>query len=91
MTESPAPLSQETASSHETVIAAIVFVAPEAEADLRSHDHSSDVFESLGLDSMDHLAVVTEIAARTGIEISEREYGHLRSINALAEHVHRET
>ena len=33
---------------------------------------------------MDHLNVMTEIAQQTGVEIPEREYGRLRSIEALA-------
>lgn len=66
------------------VKAAIVAVAPETEAELSTVDTTTDVFEYLELDSMDHLAVMTEIADRTGRQISEREYPLLRSLDALA-------
>jgi len=66
------------------VIAAITAVAPEVEDELPTLDLAADVFEYLGLDSMDHLNVMTEIAQQTGVEIPEREYGQLRSIQALA-------
>lgn len=66
------------------VIAAITAVAPEVEDELPTLDPATDVFEYLGLDSMDHLNVMTEIAQQTGVEIPEREYGRLRSIEALA-------
>lgn len=70
-----------------TVLAVIVSVAPEVEGELGALDRNADVFESLGLDSMDHLDVMTGIAERTGIEIPEREYGQLRSVSALAERI----
>ena len=74
----------DTTESTEVVLAAIAAVAPEAEDELADLDHEIDFFEELGLDSMDHLNVMTEIANRTGIEIPEREYGQLRSVASLA-------
>lgn len=71
----------------ETVVQAIIAVAPETETDIRTLDRGADVFERLGLDSIDHLGVITELETRTGIEIPAREYGQLRSIAALAERV----
>ena len=71
----------------EIVVEAIIAVAPETEDEVRSIDRTADVFEVLALDSMDHLGVMTEIAARTKIEIPEREYGQLRSIVSLAERI----
>lgn len=73
--------------SLEVVLAAIASVAPEAEEELSDLDRTADLFETLGLDSMDHLNVMTEIAERTGVEIPEREYGQLRSIDALADRI----
>ena len=73
-----------TTESTEVVLASIAAVAPEAEDELPDLDPSTDLFEELGLDSMDHLNVMTEIAKRTGVEIPEREYGQLRSVSALA-------
>lgn len=71
-------------ASLEIVMAAVAAVAPEVEDELPSLDPTVDLFEYLGLDSMDHLNVMTEIAERTGIEIPEREYGQLRSLDSLA-------
>lgn len=73
--------------SLEVVLAAIASVAPEAEEELSDLDRTADLFETLGLDSMDHLNVMTEIAERTGVEIPEREYGQLRSLDALADRI----
>ena len=69
------------------VMASVASVAPEAEEELQDLDHAVDLFEALSLDSMDHLGVMTEIAERTGIEIPEREYGRLRSLEALAQRI----
>lgn len=74
-------------TSLEIVMAAMASVAPEVEDELASVDPTIDVFEYLGLDSMDHLNVMTEIAERTGIEIPERDYGRLRSLDSLAERI----
>ena len=71
----------------DVVVRAIIAVAPETEGGLQFIDRTADLFEVLALDSMDHLGVMTEIAARTTIEIPEREYGQLRSILSLAEHI----
>ncbi len=73
--------------SLEIVMAAVASVAPEAEEELPDLDPAADLFETLGLDSMDHLNVMTEIAEHTGIEIPEREYGQLRSLDALAQRI----
>ena len=69
------------------VIASVSAVAPEVEDELGSLDPAVDIFEFLGLDSMDHLNVMTEIAERTGIEIPEREYGQLRTVETLAKRI----
>lgn len=74
-------------ASIEIVMAAVAAVAPEVEDELASIDPTADLFEFLGLDSMDHLNVMTEIAERTGIEIPERDYGRLRSLGALADRI----
>lgn len=74
-------------ASLDIVMAAVAAVAPEIEDELASLDPTADLFEFLGLDSMDHLNVMTEIAERTGIEIPEREYGRLRSLDTLAERI----
>ncbi len=84
-----APTKQERTEGDSVaiVIAAVSAVAPEVEDELASLDPKVDIFEFLGLDSMDHLNVMTEIAERTGVEIPEREYGQLRSVETLAQRI----
>lgn len=79
----------ESTTALQTVIESILVVAPETDAEIVSLDTSVDVFEALGLDSIDHLGVMTQLADRTGVEIPEREYGSLRSIDALASRITR--
>ncbi|MGF1595743.1 MAG: acyl carrier protein [Acidimicrobiales bacterium] len=69
------------------VVGAITTVAPEVSAEIDALDPTVDLWDALGLDSMDHLNVMTELAERTGVEIPERDYGRLRSVAALAEHL----
>lgn len=66
---------------------AVASVAPEVEDEIQSIDPTDDLWEALGLDSMDHLNVMTELARRTGVEVAERDYGRLRSLRSLAEHL----
>lgn len=69
------------------VRAAIATVAPDVADEVEALDPTVDLWDALGLDSMDHLNVMTELAERTGIEIQERDYGRLRGVDALAEHL----
>jgi acyl carrier protein len=66
---------------------AIAEVAPEVVEELETIDPDADVFELLGLDSMDHLNVMVELCEKTGVDVPEREYGRLRGLRALAEYV----
>ncbi len=59
-------------------------VAPDIVDELPTIDRSIDLWEELQLDSMDHLSVMAEIFERTGCEIPERDYGRLRSLDAIA-------
>lgn len=59
-------------------------VAPDIAEELSTIDRTLDLWEELQLDSMDHLNVMTEIFERTGYEIAERDYGRLRSLDAIA-------
>lgn len=69
------------------VIDAISSVAPDVTGELATVDPAVDLWEELELDSMDHLNVMTELWERTGIEIPERDYGRLRSLDAIATHL----
>ncbi len=63
---------------------AVGTIAPEIADELPTTDRSVDLWEELQLDSMDHLNVMAEIFERTGCEIPERDYGRLRSLDAIA-------
>ena len=54
-------------------------VAPDADLDNVSSD--ATLQESLGLDSLDFLAFVDRLHERTGIEIPERDYPRLLTID----------
>jgi len=65
------------------ILSAIADVAPELEPELPDLDHDIDFWTELQLDSMDHLAVMTRLSEQTGVDIAERDYPHLTTVNAL--------
>ncbi len=67
------------AQLREVVLAALVEVAPDIDA--ASIDPSLDLAEQLDIDSMDFLNVVVVIHERTGIEIPERDYPKLSTLD----------
>ena len=69
------------------VIESITQIAPDVEDELGELDPAIDLWEALDLDSMDHVNVMTAVSDRTGIEVAERDYPSLRSIEALAKHL----
>ena len=71
----------------EIVRNAIAEVAPDVADELGSVDPTVDLWDVLDLDSMDHQNVMVAIFKRTGVEISERDYPSLRSLDRLAEHL----
>jgi acyl carrier protein len=64
---------------HEIVIAALTEVAPDIEP--ATIDPNTDLAEQLDIDSMDFLNIVVAIHERTGIEIPERDYPKLSTLN----------
>lgn len=62
----------------EVVIGALTEVAPEI--DPATIDASTDLAEQLDIDSMDFLGVVVSIHQQTGIEIPERDYPKLSTL-----------
>ena len=64
---------------HEVVVAAMTAVAPDV--DPATIDPSAELAEQLDIDSMDFLNVVVAIHERTGIEIPERDYPKLSTLN----------
>ncbi|MDX1636371.1 MAG: phosphopantetheine-binding protein [Balneolaceae bacterium] len=56
-------------------------VAPEA--DLRSLDSREDLGSALDLDSMDIYTMMVAVSEEMNVEIPEREYGNLRSLDHM--------
>ncbi len=61
------------------VLDALAEVAPES--DESTIDPSADLVEQLDIDSMDFLNVIVAIHDKTGIEIPERDYPHLATLD----------
>ncbi|HYB23390.1 MAG TPA: phosphopantetheine-binding protein [Solirubrobacteraceae bacterium] len=63
----------------EVLIDALTQIAPEIDA--AQIDPQADLAEQLDIDSMDFLNVVVALHERTGIEIPERDYGKLATLD----------
>jgi acyl carrier protein len=63
---------------HDIVIRALTEVAPEI--DPVGIDPGTDLAEQLDIDSMDFLNVIVAVHAQTGIEIPERDYPKLSTL-----------
>ena len=63
----------------EVVLAALARVAPEV--DPAALDPAADLSEQLDLDSMDFLNVVVAVHEQTGIEVPERDYAKLATLD----------
>ena len=61
---------------------AVADVAPDAELD--GVDPTADLAEQLELDSMDFLNIVVAVNEATGIEIPERDYPPLATLDGFA-------
>lgn len=61
------------------VISVLTGVAPDVDA--AAIDPEADFLEQLDIDSMDFLNMVVAINERTGIEIPERDYPRLSTLN----------
>jgi len=74
-------------TSADTVLATLAQVAPEA--DLATLEPDADLRLELDLDSMDFLNFVVGIDERTGIEIPERDYPQLGTLQACVDYLTR--
>lgn len=76
-------------TTHETaysiLTAAISRVAPEVELD--DVDRDADLREETDIDSMDFLNVVTAVHEATGLEIPERDYPSLATVNGFVDYL----
>ena len=66
----------------DVILAAVAQVAPDA--DLGTIDPKADLTEQLELDSMDFLNVVVAVNEATGVEIPERDYPELSTLERFA-------
>lgn len=60
-------------------------VAPEA--DLAHLDGTADLRDALDIDSMDFLNVLVGIDETLGVAVPERDYDHVRTLDALVDYV----
>jgi acyl carrier protein len=67
------------------VIGVLSEVAPDIDA--TAIDPDADFLEELDIDSMDFLNMVVAINARTGIEIPERDYPKLSTLNGAVSYL----
>lgn len=67
------------------VIEALAEVAPEVDAG--SLEADVELVEQLDIDSMDFLAIIVSIHNRTGIEIPERDYPKLATLDAAVSYL----
>ena len=70
------------------VLEALVEVAPEIDAD--SVDGSAPLQEQLDLDSMDFLAFLEAVAHRTGLEVPERDYDQVATLDGCVAYLERQ-
>jgi len=63
----------------DVILEAINRIAPEA--DVRAVPGDAYLGDEIDIDSMDMLNIVTEIFDRTGIDIPERDYGKLSTLD----------
>jgi acyl carrier protein len=61
-------------------------IAPEA--DLAALDPGADLREALDIDSMDFLTFITAVHHRTGIDVPERDYPKLVTLDGAVKYLH---
>jgi acyl carrier protein len=71
--------------SRTAVISSLAVIAPET--DFRHLACDADLRDELDLDSMDFLSFVTELHDRTGVDVPERDYPHLLTLDACVRYL----
>jgi acyl carrier protein len=67
------------------VIEVLTGIAPET--DPSSVDPTEDLREELDLDSMDELNLITRVGERLGIDIPERDYRQMRTLDGAVDYL----
>jgi acyl carrier protein len=67
------------------VIASLAVIAPETDFDSLAPD--ADLRDELDLDSMDFLNFVTGVYERTGVEVPERDYPKMLTLEACVRYL----
>ena len=75
-----------TAEIRQTVFEILTDVAPEVESE-DDIDSAGNLREQVDLDSMDFLNMLTEVSERFGIDIPEKDYAILVSLNDFVEYI----
>lgn len=65
--------------ARDAYLAALAEVAPEVDA--AEIDPQRDLGEQLEIDSIDFLNLIVALAGSTGVEVPERDYPQLRTVN----------
>jgi acyl carrier protein len=73
--------------SRTLVLALILDIAPEADADSLAADADADLRRAADLDSLDFQTLVEGVAAATHVDIPEIDYPQVRSLRGLSEYV----
>ena len=71
--------------SRSAVIASLAVIAPET--DFESLAPDADLRDELDIDSMDFLNFVTGVFERTGIEVPERDYPKILTLDACVRYL----
>ena len=74
-----------TTDARSLLVRLVASIAPEADVD--AADPRKPIQEELDLDSMDMLSLFTALADRTGIDVPERDYPKLASIDGFVAYV----
>jgi acyl carrier protein len=69
------------------IFAAIAAVAPDVEAELAGLGPDVDIWQELGLDSMDHVAVMEHLVDAVGRDIPERDYPKLLTLAGMRDYL----
>jgi acyl carrier protein len=69
-----------------TLLRALQDIAPETDA-ASALSGGADLREALDIDSMDFLRFVVSLHERLGVEIPEKDYGRIRTLDACVDYV----